>query len=367
VVLFGTDANSLINFRKQLIEEMVRRGHEVHAVAAHIPDATAAHLRSLGAEPVSIALGRTSLNPLEAMRAGGAVRRLFERIRPDVVIAYTIKPILLGAPAAHAAGVKRFVALVTGLGYAFTGGREWKRLLSRASATVLYRRAFARTSIAVFQNEDDRRDFGRLRVLPAKVPTGLINGSGVDTQWFSPVPPPAAPSFLMMGRLVTDKGVREFSTAARRLKKRHPELRISIAGWIDPAPHAISQAELQEMIDGGIEYLGPLGDVRPAMAEHSVYVLPSYREGTPRSVLEAMAIGRAIITADVPGCRQTVVHGENGLLVPARDADALYRAMEHLVEHPHLLAPMGEASRRIALEKYEVHQVNRALLRHAGL
>jgi glycosyltransferase involved in cell wall biosynthesis len=171
----------------------------------------------------------------------------------------------------------------------------------------------------------------------------------------------------MIGRLVTDKGVREFGTAARRLKRSHPQVRISLAGWIDPAPHAISQAELQEMIDGGVEFLGSMRDVRPAMAAHSVYVLPSYREGTPRSVLEAMAMGRAIITTDVPGCRQTVVHERNGLLVPARNADALYDAMVRLVENPQLLTPMGAESRRVAVERYEVHQVNRALLEYAGL
>jgi glycosyltransferase involved in cell wall biosynthesis len=283
------------------------------------------------------------------------------------VISYTIKPIVLGGPAAKAAGATRTVALVTGLGYAFTGGREFKRLLSRAAATILYRRAFARSDIVVFQNDDDRADFKRLRILPAAAQTAVINGSGVDLLQFVPSPLPPDVSFLMVGRLVGDKGIREFGAAAKRLKELHPNVRIGLAGWIDPGPHAITQADLDGFIAAGVHYHGFLSDVRPAIAAYSVYVLPSYREGTPRSVLEAMSMGRAIITTDTPGCRQTVVHGENGLLVQPRDSGALLQAMLHFVQHPDRIPAMAAASRRIAEDKYDVHKVNDALLRHARL
>jgi glycosyltransferase involved in cell wall biosynthesis len=367
VVLFGSYAPSLIHFRGALIEEMVARGHEVFALAPAIDENTAKALRDLGAEPVSVHLGRTSLKPLEALTTARELRRLLRRIRPDVVISYAIKPIVLGGPAAKAAGASRTVALVTGLGYAFTGGREFKRLLSRAAATVLYRRAFSQSDIIVFQNKDDQADFRRLRILPASAKSAVINGSGVDLLRFAPSPLPPGVSFLMVGRLVGDKGIREFGAAARRVKELHPEIRIGLVGWIDPGPHAITQADLDGFIAAGVHYHGFLQDVRPAISAHSVYVLPSYREGTPRSVLEAMSMGRAIITTDTPGCRQTVVHGENGLLVPPRDSDALLQAMLHFVRHPELIPAMAVASRRIAEEKYDVHKVNDALLRHARL
>lgn len=367
VVLFGSYAPSLVNFRGPLIAEMVRRGHQVVAIAPDIGEEVAAKVRELGAEPVSISLGRTSLDPFEASRAGRRLRGLLRDLRPDVVIAYTIKPIVFGVPAARAAGVPHTVALVTGLGYAFTGGKELIRRVSRISATFLYRRAFSNAAVAVFQNEDDLADFRKLRVLPSRTRTGLINGSGVDVHHFTASPPPPEVSFLMIARLVGDKGLREYAAAARRLKQLHPEVRVSLVGDIATEPHAISREELADFIDGGVEYHGVQTDVRPFIRDHSVYVLPSYREGTPRSVLEALATGRAVITTDVPGCRQTVAHGKNGLLVPPRDADALLEAMLHFVRHPEQLAPMGQESRSIAEQRYDVRAVNAELLRLAHL
>lgn len=367
VVLFGSYAPSLIVFRGPLIKEMVRRGHEVVTIAPDIGDELAERLRGLGVKPISVTLGRTSLNPLEAWRTGRRLRAIMRAVRPDVLIAYTIKPIVIGVPAARAAGVPRVVTLVTGLGYAFTGGRELVRRISRVTGALLYRRAFAQADMVVFQNEDDRADFARMGVLPRRAATGLINGSGVDVNHFATSAPPPGASFLMMGRLLGDKGLREFAEASRRLKLLRPDVRIGLLGQIHSEPNAITPAELETFKSWGIEHHGEREDVRPFLASHSVYVLPSYREGTPRSVLEAMAVGRAIITTDAPGCRQTVNPGENGLLVPPRDADALLNAMLHLVERPELIAPMGAASRALAEERFDVRKVNAQLLELAGL
>jgi glycosyltransferase involved in cell wall biosynthesis len=330
-------------------------------------DAIAAQIRLLGGEPVPVRLGRASLNPLRALATLGDFRRVMRRLRPHVVIAYTISPIVLGAAVAKSEGADRFVALVTGLGYAFTGGREPKRLVSRVAATLMYRRALRRADIVIFQNPDDRADFGRFGLLPSDVPTALINGSGVDIEHFAAAPLPQAPSFLMISRFLKDKGVREFAEAAARLKRRFPGVEISLAGWLDHSPDAVDEAELQRMAAAGVRLLGRLDDVRPAIAGSSVYVLPSYREGTPRSVLEAMAMARAIVTTDAPGCRETVIEGENGFLVPPRDAGALYAAMLRFVEEPALAEEMGLRSRQIAEQKYDVRKVNRELIRHAGL
>jgi glycosyltransferase involved in cell wall biosynthesis len=367
VVVLGSFAWSLVNFRGALIAELVERGHRVFALAPDIDEDMAAQVRALGAEPVSIRLGRTSLNPFGAIATLRDLGRVLRAIGPDIVFAYTIKPIILGAAAARAAGVPRFVCLVTGLGYAFTGGREPKRLLSRLVGRMMYKRAFRRAFIAVFQNPDDLGEFRRLGLLPPSLPTLLVAGSGVDIGHYAPAPLPAGASFLMIARLLKDKGVRELTQAAARLKAEHPQVRISLAGFLDTSPDGIGQAGLDRLIAAGIDYLGLQDDVRRSIAAHSVYVLPSYREGTPRSVLEAMAMGRPVITTDAPGCRETVVDGVNGLLVLPRDWEALYRAMLRFVEEPELIAPMGAQSRRIAEEKFDVRKVNAALIAATGL
>ena len=367
VVLFGSYAPSLINFRGRLITAMAERGHRVFAVAPEITEDLAGELRQLGSTPISVPLGRTSLNPLGNRASRLVLEEQLRRIRPDVVIAYTIKPIVLGALAARTAKVPRFVAMVTGMGYPFLGGFHPKRVLIRLVAMAMYRRALRLSSFVIFQNPDDRRDFHRLGLLPRRAPTGIVNGSGVDVDHFAQRALPEETSFLMIARFLRDKGIREFAEASRRLKARYPNIRIKLVGWRDESPDSISQGELDAMARSGIECLGQLDDVRPALSDCSVYVLPSYREGTPRSVLEAMAVGRAIITTDAPGCRETVVDGRNGTLVPVQDADALFVAMRDLVEHPARIQAMGEASRRLAEDRYDVRKVNEAVLEFAGL
>jgi glycosyltransferase involved in cell wall biosynthesis len=257
--------------------------------------------------------------------------------------------------------------MITGAGYAFTGGFEAKRVASRIAASVLYRVALGRSDIVIFQNPDDEAMFKRLGLVPKNCPTARVNGSGIDLDFFTLAPLPPVTSFLMIGRLLKDKGIREFASAAKRLKAVRPDVPIALVGYLDPSPNSLSQAELDELIGCGIDFKGRLDDVRPAIRDASVYVLPSYREGTPRSVLEAMAMGRAIITTDAPGCRETVRHGETGLLVPPRDTDALYSAMLRFVDEPALCHGMGFASRRLAEERFDVHAVNAELLSYAGL
>lgn len=367
VLLLGSYAPSLINFRGPLIAAMAERGHEVFAAAPDIDPGVAAKLVALGATPVPVVLGRTSLNPVATWRSGRQLREIVTRIAPDVMIAYTIKPVVLGAAAARAAGVPCFAAMITGLGYAFLGGLAPKRLAIRLLAMLMYRRALAASHLAIFQNEDDRSDFRRMRLLPAAIPTLVVNGSGVDLGHFTPQPAPAEVSFLMIARYLRDKGVREYGAAAARLKAEFPQVPIRLAGWLDEGPDAIGRSELESIVAGGVEDLGKLDDVRPAIARAGVYVLPSYREGTPRTVLEAMAAGRAVITTDAPGCRSTVVDGENGVLVPVGDSDALYRAMRRFVDEPDLARRMGEASLRLVREKYDVNKVNAAILAAVGL
>ncbi|RWP10332.1 MAG: glycosyltransferase family 1 protein [Mesorhizobium sp.] len=367
LVLLGSFAPSIVNFRGSLIKSVVAQGHVLHAAAPNISDQVKAELVGLGAQPSQIPMSRSSFNPFKDIATFRSLKALFDSVKPDVIIPYTLKPVVWGTLAARASGVRRIVPMITGLGYAFTEGYEPKRLLARVVATVLYRLALARADIVLFQNADDMAQFRKSGLLPRRVPSAVINGSGVDLEHFSPAALPEKPSFLMIARLLGDKGVREFGEAARIVKARHPEAPIRLVGYLDGTPNSISQAELDAILASGVEFLGRLDDVRPAIAQSSVYVLPSYREGTPRSVLEAMAMGRAIITTDAPGCRETVVDGRNGYLVPPRDAQTLAEAIERFIANPALIAGMGAESRRIVETKYDVHMVNARIMLHAGL
>jgi glycosyltransferase involved in cell wall biosynthesis len=367
VVILGSYAPSLVQFRGPLIAAMAERGHHVIASAPRISPEVSAKLRRLGAEPRELPLANASLNPFGMLASLRALRRLLAEIRPDVLISYTIKPVILGALVGRAERVPRIISLVTGVGYAFTEGSEFRRLISRAVASRLYRLAFKRSTTVVFQNPDDEALFRTLRLVGPDASVQRVDGSGVDLDHYTPAPVPDGASFLMIARLLKDKGIREFAGAAKRLKAEHPDIPIALVGRLDPSPDSLTRAELDDLMHCGIAFHGELADVRPAIAACSVYVLPSYREGTPRSVLEAMAMGRAIITTDAPGCRETVRHDENGLLIPPRNADALHKAMLRFVHEPTLAARMGPASRLLAEQRFDVHRVTSDMLEIVGL
>lgn len=369
VALIAGQAQSLVNFRGPLIEALLAQGHVVHAMG---PAADAATLEWLGARGVSyrpVPLERTGLSPIGDAATLWALFTGFRDIRPDAVIAYTIKPVIYGMIAARLAGVSRRYAMITGLGYAFTDGvQSLKRRVARMAAMALYRLGLAQAHKVLFQNGDDLGEFHRLGLLPASTPTGLVNGSGVDLARFAPQPLPDAPVFLMIGRLVADKGVVEYIQAARALRATRPDARCVLVGARDCNPAAMPAGLLERAVaDGVIDWRGEMQDVRPAIAESSVYVLPSYREGTPRSVLEAMAMGRPVITTDAPGCRETVSDGVNGLLVPVRDTQALVRVMVWLGDSAELRARMGQAGLACARARYDAGVVARSVLEHFDL
>lgn len=367
VLVLGVEPQSLINFRKDLIAELKAGGHRVTVAAQGYSAAQRNVLEGLGAEIKTASFSRTGMNPFRDLNTLASLVGLFRKSRPDIVIAYTAKPVIYGALAARMAGVPRFAAMITGLGYSFVAGSGLKRRVARGFATRLYRIALKRCSAVIFQNPDDRATFAELGLLKGAGTVGIVNGSGVDLQHFQVCPLPLKPVFLMVARLLADKGIREYAEAAFKLRKAMPEVRTLLVGGLDPSPNSVKEKELDGWVAGGLEYLGPLNDVRPAFAEASVVVLPSYREGTPRSVLEGMAMGRAIITTDVPGCRETVKAGLNGILVPPRNSEALLSAMMKLVGKEGVVENMGLASRQIAEERYEGKSVARETMRLAGL
>ncbi|MWJ28496.1 glycosyltransferase [Halomonas sp. ZH2S] len=369
-LLIASFPDSLIKFRGPLLQALLAKGLDVHVAA---PDLAGVQdireeLEALGITLHEIGLKRTGTNPVADMGTMAELWRLMRRIRPDYVLGYTIKPVIYGSLAAWLAGVPNRFSLVTGLGYAFTGEASGKRGLLRKLIQRLYRFGLSKSRKVFFQNPDDQALFRELGLLPASVPSCVVNGSGVDVADYSLAPLPEKPSFLLIARLLGDKGVREYAKAASKVRAQHPQASFKLVGWIDDNPDAIAQHELDEWVSSGaLEFLGKLADVRPAIADCNVYVLPSYREGTPRTVLEAMAMGRPVITTDAPGCRETVTDGDNGFLVPVKAVDELAAAMVRFIETPELVDKMGQRSRQVAEQKYDVHRVNEFMLGEMGI
>lgn len=363
-------ADSLIRFRGDFIAALLQNGCVVEVAVPRNGEGceAIAELSKMGVVVHFVSLARTGMNPIQDLRTFIELLALMIRRRPDAVLSYTIKPVIYGSLAAWLARVPLRFALITGLGYAFQDSAAESRVAVQWLARSLYRHSLRKCQQVFFQNGDDEALFREIGVLEVDASTVVVNGSGVNTDEFSVCEVPSRPSFLLIARLLGDKGVREYVTAARRVKVLAPEAVFRLAGWIDDNPNSITEKELDEWVrEGVIQHLGRLSDVRPALAECSVYVLPSYREGTPRTVLEAMATGRAIITTDAPGCRQTVEEGVNGFLVPVRDVDALTERMLRFVKTPSLAASMGKESRRLVSERFDVHEVNRRMLSAMGL
>ena len=368
ILLIAGFADSLINFRWDLICALQAKGLEVHVAAPEISASptTLEKLRNNGVFAHDVPMQRTGTNPIEDFKTLIALRQLMQQVRPDYVMAYTIKPVIYGMLAAASTGVPNRAALITGLGYAFQDSEgSTKQNLIRRVTRQLYARALSAADLTFFQNEDDQKLFTDLGIIRPGQNTVVVNGSGVNTEKFSPQPLPEGDEvhFLLIGRLLKDKGVREYVEAARRVKQQYPQAVFNLVGFLDSNPSSVTQQELDQWVnEGTVKFWGKLSDVRPAINACHVFVLPSYREGTPRTVLEAMATGRAIITTDAPGCRQTVENGYNGWLVPVQSAEKLAEAMERFLSEPALIQQMGQASLEIARNKYDVNIINDFML-----
>lgn len=362
IIVLGSHADSLIKFRKEMLASMAQQNE----VIACVPNANAQivqELNDIGVQYVDLKLARTGLNPFADFVTLFKLYKLFKQLHPDLVFTYTSKPVIFGSIAAKLAGVKHSYSMITGLGsyFIFT---DLKAKTVKLIMRVLYKTALQCNTKVFFQNPDDRAVFTTSNIFSDPGRTVMINGSGVNVEYFNSLPiPVGATNFILIARLIRDKGIFEYLQAAKIVKNLYPQTRFLLVGWFDNKKHALDRAVLQEYISAGIiEYLGELQDVRPALAMASVFVLPSYREGTPKSVLEAMACGRAIITTDAPGCKETVVEGENGYLIPIRDAQALSDAMKKFLQNPDLAIIMGQKSRKIAETKFDVHMVNKTIL-----
>lgn len=365
VLVVGSLAESLVNFRGDLLRELPSLGHDVIAAAPAGPAWVDESLARWGVRRVVLPLRRTGTNPLSDVALLRALRRLMQAERPDVLLAYTAKPVIYGLLAAAAAGVPRKVALITGLGFAFLPARSVVQSLLQRITRGLYRRALRHVDVVLFQNGDDEQVFRRLGFLRPGAVVRRVAGSGVNLERYARQPlPDGPPRFLLIARLLIDKGVGEYLDAAARLRAEGAGVRCELVGPLETHPAAIrSELVEQAVASGAIDWHGAVRDVRPHLAACHVYVLPSYREGTPRTVLEAMAVGRPIITTDAPGCRETVEPGVNGAQVPVADSNALYREMKRFAALPRAeLERMAGASRTIAAAKFDVRNVNAAII-----
>jgi len=355
ILISANAAWNIVNFRSGLIRGLQAAGHEVVAVAP--PDASVESVRALGIPCHPVAMNKKGLSPAADLALLLRYRRLLASVGADVYLGYTVKPNIYGSLAAHSLGIP-VINNVSGLGTAFIRGGWLQRLVS-----TLYKVALRRSSTVFFQNRDDRDLFlsnGLVRPEQAR----LLPGSGIDLAHFTPPPQPApagAPfRFLLVARVIRDKGVLEYVEAARRLRERWPEVRFQLLGALDADNRtAIPAAQVERWNSAGIiDYLGEAKDVRPFLGAADCVVLPSYREGLPRTLLEAAAMGRPLVATDVAGCRDVVREGVNGYLCAAQDADSLADAMERMLRLSLAeRARLGEGARAMVEAEYAEQRV----------
>lgn len=369
ILFISSELFSLINFRGSLIKYLISCGHKVTALAPKEKNQnqnqqSIEKLRSMGVIIKNYSLSRNGLNPVTDYLSYKSISFVISQSKPDIVVAYTAKPVIYTGIAIRDFPKTSFFPIITGLGYGFTDGDGIKRKLIQRIMITLYKVGLKNAKNIMFQNIDDKKLFYELNIISKNTPSNIVNGSGVDLDAYPFSPTPKKPIFLMLARLLIDKGVREYVEAASLVKEKFPKAIFQLAGRLDSNPSSISSSELNFWIKKNfIEYLGEINSVQKCISICRFFVLPSYREGTPRSVLEAMATGRPIITTDVPGCRETVIHGKNGLLVSPKNSKSLANAMIKLLEeNEDKIQSMGRESFILTKNKYDVEKVNRSIL-----
>jgi len=365
IMILSSYAPTLFFFREDMMTAMLGNGHEVVAAAPEGVEEWTERFAQQNIHYVQIDVDRTGKNPFKDIGAFFSILHKIIQEKPDKIFAYQAKTVVYGCIAAKFAGVSEVYAMIGGLGSVFRNGN--KKSLAKSILKIEYKAAFKCCKKVFFHNPDDSKVMTDLEIIDENKVV-LINGSGVNLLKFTPKAMPLKPVFLLVGRIIRDKGIIEYLAAAKIVKDNYPEARFQLVGYFDTNPTAIKEEEIQGYVDEGtIEYLGPTDDVRPYLEKCSVYVLPSYHEGTPKSVLEAMATGRPIITTDAPGCRETVIDGVNGFLVPVKNVGILAEKMIWMIEHQGESEKMAQASLRLCQEKFDVNKVNEVILTTMGL
>lgn len=362
ILIISSYSYNLVNFRLQLIKKLINYGHKVTALVPVDKDyfKTIKKLTKLGVNCKSLILSRTGLNFFKDFFSYKFIYNALKNYSPDIVLAYNVKPVIYSGLAIKNFTNISFYPTITGLGYGFINGRGLKKFIINRILTFLYRIALKYSKKIFFQNSDDMRLFNQFNLISNKNHCYVVNGSGVDLKKFSYAKLPTKPIFLMLSRILVDKGVKEYVEAACIVKNKYPNAKFLLAGMIDSNPSALTLDELNLLNNRNfVKYLGEIYNVKKVIASCKYYVLPSYREGLPRSVLEALAMGRPIITTNVPGCRETVLHKTNGLLVNARSSKSLANAMIKILKKKNKeIKYMSKASLDLAKNKFDVEKIN---------
>ena len=346
-----------LSHRLPIALQALEAGFQVHVVSADGPDVR--NIKSMGFTHHVVPFVRSGHNLLNELSILIKLVKLFRRLRPKLLHLITIKPVLWGGIAARLAGVKSVVSAVSGLGTVFLADSFGARL-RRGLVTLLYRAAFKQKRLVViFQNPDDRDALLSAKALQSEQ-ARMIRGSGVNLADYSCSPQPVGkPVVVMAARLLRDKGVLEFVEAAKLLQNRGIEVEMRLIGSLDPGnTTSLTKQELEYLKNESlVELMGFRKDIAAQYAAANIVCLPSYREGLPKSLVEAAACGRAVVTTDVPGCRDAIIPGVTGLLVPVKDPVALADAIQRLIEDPDLRQRMGKAGRELAEKEFAIEKI----------
>lgn len=367
ILILGSVAPPLIHFRGDFIKSLVREGYEVFAAAPLMEDEVREGLQNLGATPLTFQLSRAGMNPFKDLRSIWGLKRLMKTHQIDLVFPYTIKPVIYASLAARMLNIP-VVSLITGLGFTFSGSSRKARILQQITQ-LLYRFGLKKNKIVIFQNPDDLSLFLERNLISKQQRTAIVNGSGVNLNNYRyrvNEKDSANVIFVLMARLIHEKGVNLYLKAAQNLKNRYPKAEFHIIGEPDHTPSAVKLEVLQDYHNRNvIVYHGFQKNIPERLYNSDIFVLPTfYREGIPRSILEALSIGMPVITTNTPGCRETIIEGQNGYLIPPNDMEALQNAMQKILDHPEHIKSMGITSRKMAEEKFDVQLINKELIEY---
>ena len=359
IVVMSSHTPSLFWFRTDMMIEFVKRGYAVYALGNESPEKWLDKFRELGIEYRQILVRRNGMNPFQDKKTFDSIKNELQIIKPDKIFTYQAKTVIYGTMAANNLGIYEVYPLIAGMGSAFLSDSMKMRIV-RFILTNLYRKSMKKCPTIFFQNVDDEKIFRNAHIVTDQNVV-LIHGSGVNVRRFALKTLPEKLSFICVSRLIKDKGILEYLEACKMIKNDHPEVRCMLVGPFDTNPSALKPEDINPYIECGVEYFGEQDDIVPYLEQASVFVLPSYREGTPKTNLEAMSCGRAVITTDAPGCRETVVDGKNGFLVPVKNPHAVYEKMKWFIEHPNKVNEMGKEGRMMVEEFFDVNKVNESI------
>ncbi|WP_421824374.1 glycosyltransferase family 4 protein [Flagellimonas oceanensis] len=364
LIICSYDA-SLTHFRGDFIKDLIKEGYTVYAAAPEMTTEITEKLKDMGAIPLEYKLQRTGMNPFKDLKSIFEIKRIIIDNNIDLVFPYTIKPVIYSSMAANMVG-KPTISLITGLGFTFSGMSRRARLLQKITET-LYKLSIRKNRLIIFQNPDDHQLFLDRKIIPKHQKVDFVGGSGVNLQLY-PTRENSNNSekiiFVLVARLIREKGIHLFVDAAQYLKQSFPKAEFHVIGAPDNSPSAISLDRLEDLHEKEIiVYHGRQKNVAEYLYKSDIFVLPTfYREGIPRSILEALSVGLPIITTDSPGCRETIINEENGRLIKPNDLDSLKTAMRYFLENPTEISPMGNKSRELAEKKFDVKIINKKLI-----